>query len=372
MKLLVVAMRQSLLAKADIERPISLRWEMPFELGDVLWFRPRRGGKPMKRREFITLFGGVAASWPLIARAQQPAKPVVGFLHYGSPGKLAELVAAVRQGLKETGYVEGENVAIVYRWAEGHYDRLPRLAAELAQRPVNVIFAGGNAAAQVAKKATRTIPVVFTSGADPVKSGLVASLSRPESNLTGVSNLAQLIGAKRLELMRELLPRIHTVAMIFNPKFARAEAEKLEVETAGQTMGLETAGFPASSNGEIDAAFATINQRHLDAVLVGTDGYLITRRDQFAALAIRYRIPTMYPFPAFPTAGGLISYGPSLPDGYRQAGVYVGRILKGAKPADLPVVQPTKFDLVINLKAAKAIGLTIQPMMLARADQVIE
>lgn len=326
----------------------------------------------MKRREFITLFGGMAASWPLVTRAQQPAMPAVGFLHYGSSAKLAELAAAVRQGLKETGYVEGKNVTILYRWAEGHYDRLSTLAAELVHRRVNVIFAGGNVAAQVVKKATTTMPVVFTSGADPVKSGLVASLSRPGANLTGVNNYAQLIGAKRLELMHELLPQIRTVAMIINPKFARAEAEMREVEAAGHSMGLQTIRFVASSNGEIDAAFATISQRRVDAVLVGTDGYLITRRDQFAALAIRYRMPIMYPFPAFPAAGGLISYGPSLTDGYRKAGIYVGRILKGAKPTDLPILQPTKFDLVINLKAAKAISITISPMMLTRANKVIE
>jgi ABC-type uncharacterized transport system substrate-binding protein len=326
----------------------------------------------VRRREFISALGGAAVLWPVLARAQQPAIPVVGFLHYGSSAKLTELAAAVRQGLKETGYVDGQNVAILYRWAEGHYDRLPTLAAELVQRRVNVIFAGGNAAAQVVKKTTTTIAVVFTSGADPVKSGLVASLSRPGANLTGVNNFAQQMGAKRLELMRELLPQIRTVAMIINPKFTGAESEMREVETAGRSMGLKTLRFAASSNGEIDAAFAAIGQQRIDAAMVGTDGYLITRRDQFAALAIRYTMPTMYPFPAFPAAGGLISYGPSLTDGYRQAGVYVGRILKGAKPADLPIVQPTKFDLVINLKAAKAIGLTVQPMMLTRADKVIE
>jgi ABC-type uncharacterized transport system substrate-binding protein len=298
--------------------------------------------------------------------------PVVGFLHYGSSAKLGELAAAVRQGLKETGYVEGQNVAILYRWAEGHYDRLSALAAELVKRRVNVILAGGSVAAQVVKKATTTTPVVFTSGADPVETGLVASLSRPGGNLTGVNGFAQLIGAKRLELMRELLPQIRTVAMIINPKFARAEAELREVEVAGRSMGLETLRFAVSNNAEIDAAFAAISQRHVDAVVVGTDGYLITRRDQFAALAIRYKMPTMYPFAAFPAVGGLISYGSNLKETYRQAGIYVGRILKGANPADLPILQPTKFSLVINLKAAKAIGITISPMMLFRADTVIE
>jgi ABC-type uncharacterized transport system substrate-binding protein len=246
------------------------------------------------------------------------------------------------------------------------------LAVDLVQRRVDVILAGGNNAAQIVKKATATIPVVFTSGADPVKTGLVASLNRPGANLTGVSIIAQDIGAKRLDMLRELLPRIRTVAMVINPKLAGAEAEMRDVEAAGHSMGLQTLRFAASTNGEIDAAFATISRRHVDAVLVSADGYFNTRRDQFAALAIRYTMPTMYPFPAFPEVGGLISYGPSIPDSYRQAGVYAGRILKGAKPADLPIVQPTKFHLVINLKAAKAIGLTIQPMMLVLADRVIE
>jgi putative ABC transport system substrate-binding protein len=315
---------------------------------------------------------GSAAAWPLAARGQQPAMPIVGFMHYGSPGKLGHLAAAVRKGMTETGYVEGQNVTIEYRWAEGHYDRMQRLAADLVRRQVNVIMAGGNVAAQVAKKATSTIPVVFTSGADPVRSGLVSSLNRPGANLTGSSIIAQQMGAKRLELIRELLPQIRTVAMIINPKFAGAESEMREMEEAGRSMGLQTFRFAASSDNEIDAVFAAIGQQHIDAVMVATDGYLITRRDQLAALAVRYRMPTMYPFPDFPAAGGLISYGPSLTDGYRWAGVYVGRILKGAKPTDLPIIQPTKFDLVVNLKAAKAIGLTVSPMLLVRADEVIE
>jgi putative ABC transport system substrate-binding protein len=309
---------------------------------------------------------------PGAGRAQQKPNPVVGFLHWGSADTAGFIAAAVRQGLKETGSIEDQNVTILYRWADGNYDRMPALAADLVQRRVNVILAGGNFAAQVAKKATTTIPVVFTSGADPVRSGLVASLSRPGANLTGASIIAQQMGAKRLEMLRQLLPQIRTVAMIINPKFAGAEAEMREVQAAGRSMGLQALRFAASNDGEIDSAFATIGQQRVDAVMVGTDGYLITRRDQFAALAIRYTMPTMYPFPAFPTAGGLISYGPSLTDGYRQAGIYVGRILKGAMPADLPVVEPTKFDLVVNLKAAKAIGVTIPPSVMARADRVIE
>jgi putative ABC transport system substrate-binding protein len=326
----------------------------------------------MRRRELISLLVVVAATWPIAVRAQERALPVVGFIHYGSRDKLVDLAASVRQGLKEAGYIDGQNVTILYRWAEGHYDRLPALASELVRLRVDVIMAGGNAAAQAAKHATKTIPIVFTSGADPVYSGLVTSLSRPEGNLTGASFIAQAMGAKRLELIHELLPQIRTVAMIINPKFARAETEFAEVEVAGRAMKLEILRFVASNNDEIDAAFRAIRQQDVNAVIVGTDGYFITRRDQFAALAKNYGIPTVYPFPAFPAVGGLISYGPSLKDGYRQAGVYVGRILKGAKPADLPVIQPTMFDLVINLKAAKAIGLTISPLLLERADEVIE
>jgi putative ABC transport system substrate-binding protein len=326
----------------------------------------------MRRREFIALLGGAAATWPLVGRAQQPPMPVVGFLHYASPDTLAHLAEAVRQGLKEAGYVEGQNVLIEYRWAEGHYDRLPALAADLARRQVNVITAGGNFSTQVAKKATATIPIVFTSGADPVRSGLVASLSRPGGNLTGVSMIAAEMAVKRLELTRELLPHARAVAMIVNPNFAGSETEMGEVAAAGRVLGLQTRRLAATGTRGIDAAFATIGEHCDDAVMVGTDGFFIDRRDQIAALAIRYKVAGIFPFPDFPAAGGLMSYGTSLVDGYRQAGVYTGRILNGSKPADLPVVQPTKFELVLNLRAAKAIGLTIQPMMLSRADQVIE
>ena len=319
----------------------------------------------MKRREFITLLGGAAAAWPLTARAQQATMPVVGFLHYASPDTFAHIAEAVRRGLKEAGYIEGQNVAIEYRWAEGHYDRLPALAADLVRRQVTVITAGGNSPTQVAKKATATIPIVFTSGADPVRSGLVASLSRPDGNLTGVSMIAAEMAVKRLELTRELLPRVGAVAMIVNPNFAGAETEMAEVEAAGRVLGLRTKRLAASSESDLDAAFATIGQQGVDAVMVGTDGFFINQRDKIAALATRYGVAGIYPFPDFPAAGGLMSYGASLVDGYRQAGVYTGRVLKGAKPADLPVIQPTKFELVINLKTAKAIGLTIPPIMLS-------
>jgi putative tryptophan/tyrosine transport system substrate-binding protein len=326
----------------------------------------------MRRREFITLLGSAVVACPLPLFAQQRAVPVVGFLHYASPNKLAHLAAAVRQGLKEAGFFEGRNVLIEYRWAEGHYDRLPALAADLVGRQVTVITAGGNVAAQATKKATATIPVVFTSGADPIKSGLVASLSRPGGNLTGVSFIAAEIAVKRLEMTRELLPHARAIAMIVNPLFAGSETEMAEVEAAGRVLGLQTRRLAATTTDELDAAFAAIGEQRVDAVMVGTDGFFIDRRDQLAALAIRYRVAGIYPFPDFPAAGGLMSYGASLTDGYRQAGLYTGRVLKGDKPADLPVIQPTKFDLVINLKAAKAISLTIPPIMLARANEVIE
>jgi putative tryptophan/tyrosine transport system substrate-binding protein len=325
----------------------------------------------MKRREFISLLGGAAAMWPLTTRAQQ-AMPVVGFLHYGSSDSFAHIAEAVRRGLKEAGYVDGQNVAIEYRWANGHYDRLPALAADLVRRQVTVITAGGTVAARAAKEATATVPVVFTSGADPVWSGLVASLSRPGANLTGASLIAAEMAVKRLELTRELLPHARAVAMVVNPNYPGAESEMAEVEAAGRIIGLRTEKLTAGSEDEIDAAFASLAQRSVDAVMVGADGFLITRCNQIVALASRYRIPGIYPFVDFPQAGGLMSYGASLSDAYRQAGVYAGRILKGAKPADLPVQQPTKFELIINLKTAKALGLTIPPMLVARAEQVIE
>jgi ABC-type uncharacterized transport system substrate-binding protein len=329
------------------------------------------GKHNMKRRDFITLLGGAAGAWPLAARAQR-TMPIVGFLHYASPKTLGHLAEAVRRGMQEVGYVEGQNVMIEYRWAEGHYDQLPALVGDLVHRRVDVIMAGGNSAAQAARKATATIPVVFTSGADPVRSGLVASLNRPGGNLTGVTNIAAEIAVKRLEMTREMLPQARTVAMIVNPNFAGAETETAEVAAAGRALGLQTRRLDANSAGEIDAAFATIGQHRDDAVMVGTDGFFVDRREQIAALAIRYKVAGVFPFPSFPEVGGLMSYGANLTDVYRQAGVYTGRILKGAKPAELPVMQPTKFELVINLKAAKAIGLTVSPMMLARADKVIE
>jgi putative ABC transport system substrate-binding protein len=326
----------------------------------------------VKRREFITLIGGAAAAWPVAVHAQQPAMPVVGFLHYASATTLAHLAEAVRLGLKEAGYIERQNVAIEYRWAEGHYDRLPALAADLVRRQVTVITAGGAVAAHAAKEATAAIPIVFTSGADPIASGLVKGLSRPGANLTGVSLLAAEMGAKRLELIRDLLPKARTVAMMINPTFPGAESEMAEVEVAGRKIGIQIHGAKATSPGNIDAALAAFSQLHVDAFIVGADGYFITRRDQLASLAAHYAIPGIYPFPDFPQAGGLLSYGVSLADAYRQAGVLTGRVLKGAKPAELPVMQPTKFEFVLNLKTAKALGITVPPNLIARADEVIE
>ena len=326
----------------------------------------------MRRRDLLTLLGGVAAAWPIAARAQRAAMPVVGFLHYASPHTLAHLAEAVRRGLKETGYTEGQNVEIEYRWAEGQYERLPALAADLVRRRVNVITAGGNVAAQAARRATTTIPVVFTSGADPIKSGLVASLSRPGGNLTGVSLLAAEMATKRLELIRDLLPNARSVAMITNPTYPGSDSEMAEVEAAGRKLGMQTHKTTARNPREIDAAFATIDQLRVDAFMVGADGFFITRREQLAALATRHALPGIYPFPDFPAAGGLLSYGLSLSDAYRQAGVYTGRILKGAKAADLPVMQPTKFELILNLKAAKSFGLAIPSSFQLRADEVIE
>ena len=326
----------------------------------------------MQRRQFITLIGGAAASWSLAARAQQPALPVVGFVRDGSADANRRYAVAFRKGLNETGYVEGQNVTVEYHWVEGQYDRLPALMADLVRRQVTVITAGGNVAAQAAKAATAVIPIVFTSGADPVWSGLVGSLSRPGGNLTGASLVAAELAVKRLEVIRELLPQARAVAMIVNPNYPGAESEMAEVEAAGRVIGLHSQKVIAGDVPALETAFATISQMRVDAVTVGTDGFFITRREQIAALAARYAVPGIYPFPDFPAAGGLASYGASLADAYRQAGVYTGRVLKGAKPADLPITQPVKFELIINLKTAKALGLTIPPAVLARADEVIE
>jgi putative tryptophan/tyrosine transport system substrate-binding protein len=325
----------------------------------------------MKRREFITLLGG-AVAWPVAARAQQSALPVIGFLNPTSLDGMASLLRGFRQGLKETGFVEGENVAIEYRWADNQIDRLPTLAAELVQRRVAVIATFGNAPALAAKAATATIPIVFAAGDDPVKIGLVASLARPGGNLTGFSYLATEVAAKRLELLRELVPGAAKVAVLANPAVPPTATTLREVEKAAGTMGLQTKIFNASSSGEINAAFATMARERSDALFVGGGFLFSSRRVQLVHLASRYLIPAIYQGRQWTVAGGLMSYGASITDAYRQLGVYTGRILKGAKPMDLPVEQATKLELVINAEAARLLGLTVPPSLLARADEVIE
>jgi putative tryptophan/tyrosine transport system substrate-binding protein len=325
----------------------------------------------VRRRDFITLLGG-AATWPLTVRAQQPAIPVIGFLHPASKAAYEDMLAAFSQGLKETGYVEGQNVTIEYRWAEGRYDRLPAMAVELIDRPVAVLVAGAFPAALAAKASTSTTPIVFLSGADPVQAGLVASLNRPGGNMTGMSLLMIGLLAKRLELLQELVPKAESIGLLVNPNNPRIESDKKEMETAARVLGKQALIVTAGNENEIDTAFATLVQARVGAVVVTGDPLFTSRRDQIVALAARHAIPAVYEWREFAGVGGLMSYGPSFADQYRQAAIYTGRILKGARPADLPVVQPTKFDLVINFKTAKALGLTLPPGVLAIADEVIE
>jgi ABC-type uncharacterized transport system substrate-binding protein len=327
----------------------------------------------LQRREFMTLIGGAAVAWPLAARAQQPAIPVIGFGHPLSPYNASRWLTAFKKGLNETGYVEGQNVAIEYRWAEGQYDRLPALMADLVRHQVAVIVAaGGEPSPQAAKGATQTIPIVFTASVDPVSSGLVASLNRPGGNVTGVTIFGSEAIAKRVELLRELVPNAASIAYLMNPTHPNAENELRDAQTAAHSLGEQILVIPASSERDFEAAFATISQRGAQSLLIASDSAYFGMRADIISLAARLRLPAMYFLREFAQAGGLITYGNSLPDVYHHVGVYVGKILKGAKPADLPVIQPTKFELIINLKTAKALGLEIPPTLLARADEVIE
>jgi ABC-type uncharacterized transport system substrate-binding protein len=325
------------------------------------------------RRHFISALGGATVAWPLAARAQQPAKPEIGFLHSLSPNVIRHQLEGFHEGLKETGYIEGQNVAIEFRWADGQYDRLPALAADLVRLRVNVIAAGGGAdAAAAARAATATIPIVFTNGNDPIRAGLVASLNRPGGNLTGVTFLTVELAAKRLELLHQLVPTAAVIGVLLNPKSATADATLKDAQEAARTLGKEIVIVNVSAEADLEPAFATLNQHRAEALSVGTDPFFSEKRERLAALAARYRIPAIYSLREYAEAGGLMSYGASIKGAYRQAGTYVGRILKGEKPTQLPVLQPTKFELVINLKTAKALGLSIPQSLLATADEVIE
>jgi putative tryptophan/tyrosine transport system substrate-binding protein len=326
----------------------------------------------MRRREFISLLGGAALACPFAARAQQPAMPVIGVLASRGPGDEPYLLAAFGQGLKDAGYVEGQNAAIEYRFAEGQYDRLSALAADLVRRQVIVIAALGTPAAPAAKAATATIPIVFTVGVDPVEVGLIASLSRPGGNLTGVTGLGVELLPKRLELLHELLPSATVVAALINPTTTAAGTQSKDLQASARSLGLDLHLLSAGIERDFDAAFAKVVQLRAGGLVISNDPFFISRSDQLAALALRHAVPTIFEFRAFAAAGGLMSYGSNLTDLYRLAGVYTGRILKGEKPADLPVQQSTKVELILNLKTARALGLTVPLALLGRADEVIE
>jgi putative ABC transport system substrate-binding protein len=326
----------------------------------------------MRRREFITLLGG-AAAWPLAVGAQQAAMPVIGFLGGGSPDAFAHVVNAFRQGLYETGFAEGQNVTIEYRWAEGQYDRLPALVADLIRQKSAVIVAtGGDVGVRAAKKAATAIPIVFTSGSDPVAAGFVSSLNRPGGNVTGVSLFVSVLEGKKLELLRELVPMAAVIGFLVNPNNPRADVDTADMQAAARALGKLLLILKADGEHDFDAVFTNLAQQRVDALVVHTEPFFLSRRDHLVELAARYSIPTIYGLREFAAAGGLISYGTKLSDSYRQVGIYTGKILKGEKPADLPVMQPTKFEFVINLKAAKALGLTVPTSLLVRADEVIE
>ena len=327
----------------------------------------------MRRREVITLLGGAAAAWPLAAQAQQAAMPVIGFLGSQSAETVADYLRAFRQGLKDAGYIEGETITVEYRWAEGQVDRLPDLVADLARRRVALLVSGGGPASMAAAQARISIPIIFMVAEDPVRLGLVSSLARPGGNLTGVNFFAAELAAKRLELLRELVPAAARVAVLLNPsETAVAAANSRDVETAARAMGLELRILNAGTRDEIDAAFEILAVDRPDALFISSGPFFSDRRVQLAHLATRHALPAIHASRLYPEVGGLVSYGASIASAYRQAANYVGRILKGGKPADLPVVQSSKFDLVINLHAAKLLGLTVPATLLARADEVIE
>ena len=327
----------------------------------------------MNRWRFIVLLISAAATWPLAAHAQQSAMPVIGFLSGGAAAAWGSFLTGFRSGLNQAGLVEGSNVAIEYRWAEGHYDRLPALAADLVNHRVTVIFAnGGNTPALAAKAATTTIPVVFETGGDPVKAGIVASLNRPGGNVTGVSWTASALSAKRLGILHQLVPNASSIGLLANPDYPEVNLQVRELQDAAAAIGVQTDAEMANTESGVDMAFTNFVRKGIAAVFVANDPFLAGRRAQIIALAERHAMPTVYPLREDVAAGGLISYGTSLPDQFRQGGIYVGQILKGTKPADLPVTQPTSFNLIINLKTAKALGLAIPPTLLATADEVIE
>jgi putative ABC transport system substrate-binding protein len=327
----------------------------------------------MKRREFITLIGGAAAAWPLAARAQQSAKPVIGFVGSDSPDLYADRLRAFRLGLKDTGYVEGQNVAIEYRWAEGRNDRLPALTADLIQRQVAVIVATTTPSALAAKVATKTVPIVFFVAGDPVELGLVASLNRPGGNLTGATTLTLEVGPKRLELLHQMIPTATVIALLVNPTSPNlAEAQSRDLQTPARILGLQIHVLRASTDRDFDTVFATLAELRAGGLVVSSDSFFFSRSEQLAVLAARHAVPAIYGFRESAVAGGLMSYGGSLADSHRWIGVYAGRILKGEKPSDLPVQQSTKVELIINLKTAKTLGLEVPPTLLARTDEAIE
>jgi putative tryptophan/tyrosine transport system substrate-binding protein len=324
----------------------------------------------LRRRQFITLLGGAAAAWPLAARARQSV-PIIGFLHQGSPEPLS-LMNAFKKGFSEAGFIDGQNVTIEDRAADGHYDRLPALAAELVEHRAAVIAANYLPAALAAKAATQAIPIVFLSGSDPIGTGLVSSMSRPTGNVTGIAPMFTLLGTKNLELLHELAPKIGAIGALANQSNPNAEHQLKDLKAAGRLLGLEVVVLPGSNEREIDESFAAMAERSIGALVVTADGFLISRRNQIIKLAARYVVPAMYPLSQYAAAGGLMSYGANLPDAFLQTGIYVGRILKGAQPADLPVLQPTKIEFVLNLTTAKALGLQVPDKLIALADEVIE